>query len=60
MDSTEECLAMMSKFLHMEGMLMIYLRSYFYEFKNDEEIKEVLVNTRSMDQYEKMDACGRS
>lgn len=54
---TEKSLTQMNEFLHKSGMFLIYLRSYFDEFKNDEMIKGVLVNTRSMDQYEKMEAC---
>lgn len=53
----EESLALMSEFLHKNGLFLIYMRGYFNEFKNDETIKEVLVNTRSMDQYEKMETC---
>lgn len=53
----EESLTLMREFLHNEGSFLIYMRGYFEEFMNDETIKEVLVNSRSMDQYGKMEAC---
>lgn len=55
--NTDESLSLLKNYLRRNGMFLIYLRGAFEEFENDEKIKEVLINTRSLDQYEKMEAC---
>lgn len=55
LDRREESMALMKDYLQKDGMFLIYLRGYFEEFMDVETIKELLVNTRSKEQYQKME-----
>lgn len=54
---TEKGLAALREFLQKETMQLIYMRGYFEEFLDDEQIKDVLIAERSEKEYQEMIDC---
>jgi len=53
----EKGLAVLRAFLQKETMRLIYMRGYFEEFVEDEQIKNVLIEERSEKEYREMIDC---
>lgn len=54
---TEKGLAALRDFLQKESMQLIYMRGYFEEFIDDEQIKDVLIAERSEKEYQEIIDC---
>ena len=50
-------LVALREFVQKSSMQLIYMRGYFKEFKDDEQIKKLLIETRSENEYQEMMDC---